>query len=84
MLDLTSVSCPEIGTRPRGEFRKTTARPLADTVDPATGTPAVSKRATQAWIDALELSERRKNAAGQAVIAEHDTCRGGGTEARTS
>lgn len=76
VLDLTSVSCPEIDARTRAEFRRTTPRPKPDTVNPETGEAAVSKRATQKWIDQLELSEQRKNKAGQALIAEHDRCRG--------
>ena len=75
-MNFTAVECPELAAGPRAEFRRTTARPSPDTTD-ADGRPAVSKRATQQWIDALEVSERRKNAAGQAVIGEHDRCRGG-------
>lgn len=75
VLDLSSVACPEIDSKPRAEFRRTTPRPAPDTTDEG-GKPAVSKRATQGWIDALEISERRKNNAGASVVAEHDRCRG--------
>ena len=75
VIDFTSVSCPEASTATRAEFRRTTPRPAPDTTD-ADGNAAVSKRATQQWIDTLEVSERRKNAAGQALASEHDRCRG--------
>lgn len=76
VVDLTAASCPEIDAKTRAEFAKTTVRPKADTTDPESGKPSVSKRATREWIDALELSERRKNKAARAVIKEHDKCRG--------
>lgn len=75
VLDMTGSACPALDSKTRREFGRTTPRPEPDTVD-GNGKPAVSKRATQGWIDALEVSERRKNAAGRAVITEHDRCRG--------
>lgn len=70
-----AVGCPELSPKARAEFRRTVPRPKPDTTGDD-GKPAVSKRGAQEWIDALEVSERRKNAAGAAIIAEHDRCRG--------
>lgn len=74
--EFTSVACPAIDTKTRAEFNRSTPRAEPNTAD-VDGKPAVSKRRAQEWIDALEVSEARKNKAGKALIAEHDRCRGG-------
>ncbi|MGE8942717.1 hypothetical protein ACO2I3_12450 [Leptospira interrogans] len=66
MVDLTSTRCPEIDAKTKAEFRRTTKRP----------TGPVTKDGVRQWIDSLELSERRKNLAGQRILEEHESCRG--------
>jgi len=75
VVDVAPVACPEIGSRTRAEFSRTTPRPAPDTVGDD-GKSYVSKDATRAWIDALEVSEAQKNKVGQALVKEHDRCRG--------
>lgn len=63
-LDLAPVRCPEAPAKARAEFQRTTKVPPGD----------LSRKATREWIDALRLSEARKNDAGNGVIREHDAC----------
>ncbi len=73
VVDLASVRCPPIDDRLRAEFRRKTPRPALDTAD-TDGTPGLSRAATRGWIDRLELSEDRKNAAGLGVIDSYERC----------
>ena len=74
--DLTAEKCPPPAASSRAEARRTTPRPEPDTKLPS-GAPALSKGATAAWIDKLELSEVRKNRALARSNTELDKCRGG-------
>lgn len=67
--DLAPVRCPPVDQRAVAEFKRTTKAPASD---------GVTKRASQEWIDAYEVAERRKNAAGQRLAKEYEACRAGG------
>lgn len=69
--DVAAARCPDGDAT---EFNRTTKRPEPDIqVD---GVPALSKGATREWIDKLKKSEDVKNAAGQRLKKDLDTCRG--------
>lgn len=66
--DLAPVRCPPADPRTVAEFKRTTAPPDGE----------VTKRGSQAWLDAYEESEKRKNRAGQRLVKEYEGCRRGG------
>lgn len=66
-VELAPVRCPEIDPRIRAEFKRTTKPPAEGDL---------GKKQTRALIDALRISEARKNAAGARVVGEHDACVG--------
>lgn len=74
VVSLAPVRCPEPDRRAKVEFARTTPRPGG----------AVDKDGVRAWIDKLEISERRKNAHGRQLIAELERCRGDTTSDATS
>lgn len=63
VVDSAPVRCVDVDAR---EFLKRTSRP----------TPPLDKDATRAWIDKLEASEDRKNAAGQRLLKDYAACKG--------
>jgi hypothetical protein len=65
------IACPELGGADKAVLSSTTARPQHW---PGKG---ASRGELEKHIDALELSEATKVAAGKRVVAEHERCRGG-------
>lgn len=65
VVELSHVRCPEPDATTLAEFRRTTPRPAG----------AISKDGVRKWIDTLEISERRKNLAGQRLADELARCR---------
>jgi hypothetical protein len=63
VVETTPIRCVDVTTV---EFTKTTPRPK----------PPLDKDATRAWIDKLETSEYRKNAAGQSLAKDYAACKG--------
>lgn len=66
VVDLAAVRCPNVGAADRVEAIRRTQRPAAPVV----------KSAAREWIDTLEVSEARKNAALDRAHAALDACRG--------
>ena len=75
VVDLAAERCPEADPRARAELARLTPRPAPD-VSIEDGPRGLSRSATQAWIDRLEVSERRKSAAGLGFADALDRCRG--------
>lgn len=71
--EIVTISCPDTAQRHRAEARRVTRRPLARPLPD--GRRGLTKDDTRTWINALEESEQRKNAALTQVIAEADACR---------
>ncbi len=65
--DLAPVRCPPVDARTVAEFKRTTKVPTGE----------VTKRGSQEWLDAYAEGEARKNRAGQRLVKEYETCRGG-------
>jgi hypothetical protein len=67
VVDLAPIRCGDTAAADRAELKRFTPRPA----------PPVTKAATRMWIDTLELSERRKSAAGLRAVDELAACRTG-------
>lgn len=66
IVEVAPIKCPPVPAKARAEFRRTTPAPAGD----------LNRKKTREWVDALRLSEARKNDAGAGVIREHDACVG--------
>jgi len=72
--DLAPVRCPPVDQRTAAEFKRTTKTPAGE----------VTKRGSQEWLDAYAEAEQRKNAAGQRLVKEYESCRSGGGTANSA
>lgn len=69
------VGCPPAAPDDRAEASRRVPRPAADVRD-IDGRPAISRQATQAWIDAHEVDGQRKRRVIGRLIGQIDVCRG--------
>lgn len=66
IVDLAPVRCADVSPADRIEATRTTPHPPAP----------VTKQQTRAWIDALEVSQVKKNAALDRAHSALDACKG--------
>jgi hypothetical protein len=74
VVDLAPVRCPDLDPETRAEFTRRPPPAKPDMREPD-GVPGLSRTAVRGWIDTLDASIVRKNAAGQVVIQAYDNCR---------
>jgi hypothetical protein len=66
VVEVAPHRCPPPDPAAIAEFKRRTPPPAG----------AVTRAQAEAWLDAYELAEARKNAVGQRLVREYERCRG--------